>query len=118
MLFYKLRSELSDAKVKIEELERKLRNWKNSYEALESRYESLTSKDAQEATHLVDFETMQAFSIERMPSSKENHPITNIGYTVVDHQGGVHVKEWTMYTTLAQHNELVEQYRHYLSKRK
>lgn len=107
--------ELSDAKVKISELESEVRRWKTNYERLDARYTAMTAKDATEAHHLCDFEAMQAFSIERNPySGSEGNPVTNIGYTIVDSQGGAHVKEWIMYTTLEQHNKLVEEFNKYV----
>lgn len=59
---------------------------------------------------VIDFEKMNAFSIERIPTGQDERPYkTSIGYFFNDH-----VKEWTLWCNRDTHNLLAQQFREYM----
>ena len=65
----------------------------------------------------LDFNFMNAFSIERIPVNKESMPHTVVGFVMSDADGADVLKEWKLYINPEQHEMLVEEFRLAKSKR-
>ncbi len=58
----------------------------------------------------IDWNKMDAFSVERIWNHNGNGPTTNIGYYITNSDGNKVVKEWVLYCSLERHEELVKQF--------
>jgi hypothetical protein len=69
----------------------------------------------------IDWEVMNAFSIERNKGNIEDlglRAYTTIGYFVPGAEGEAAVREWHLWTSVEQHNKLVEDFNAYIAKKK
>ena len=73
----------------------------------EAKYEQVRDFKAS-----VDWDAMQAFSIERVISTTHEVPVTCIGYKA---EGKV--KEWILFVNKEIHDALVEEFKQYVSKK-
>ena len=72
-------------------------------------------KDVQSATFVIDWDNMDAFSIERMGDDGKA-AYTIIGYFLKDADGTNHVHEWKFYCSLKQHEKLAKEFADAASK--
>lgn len=63
---------------------------------------------------VIDFEKMNAFSIERVPTCNDDRPYK----TVIGYFFGDEVKEWSLWCNLDTHNDLARQFRAYMQDQK
>lgn len=87
---------------RIEELERE-------NDQLRKKLYEFTSANA-DATHAVDWKSLDAFSIER--HTRDVVPITVIGYWSDEE-----VKEWSFYCSLTEHERLVKEFNIYIKRK-
>ena len=79
------------------------------------------SSDLKASSQAIDWEVMNAFSIERNKGDIQDLGLccyTTIGYFVTGENGEQKVKEWHLWTTIEQHNKLVEDFNAYIAKKK
>ena len=77
--------------------------------------------DLKSCGQAIDWEVMNAFSIERNKGDIQDLGLccyTTIGYTVTDENGEQKVKEWNLWSTVEQHNKLVDDFNAYIAKKK
>ena len=78
-------------------------------------------RDLSSSSQAIDWELMNAFSIERNRDDLAHLGLrcyTTIGYIIVGENGEQKVKEWHLWTSMEQHNELVKDFNAYLAKKK
>jgi uncharacterized coiled-coil protein SlyX len=73
----------------------------------EAKYEQVRDFNAS-----VDWDAMQAFSIERVISTTHEVPVTCIGYKAENK-----VKEWILFVNKEIHDALVEEFKEYVRKK-
>jgi uncharacterized coiled-coil protein SlyX len=73
----------------------------------ETKYEQVRDFKAS-----VDWDAMQAFSIERVISTTHEVPVTCIGYRAENK-----IKEWILFVNKEIHDALVEEFKQYVSKK-
>lgn len=73
----------------------------------EAKYEQVRDFKAS-----VDWDAMQAFSIERVISTTHEVPVTCIGYKAENK-----VKEWILFVNKEIHDSLVEEFKQYVAKK-
>jgi len=124
MMFGIDRLTFSNLKVELEELKRENKDLKYANDVYRKRLESEMSK----ASFSIDWDTMKAFSIERM--WENGLPKTIIGYMlsepmVTTSGEGVErvtekeiVREWSLYCSAEKHEELVAEFNKYKGKKK
>ena len=115
---------------RIRELEKQVIELKYENERLEQELTDLDvetenrialTADLKASGQAIDWEVMNAFSIERNKGNIQDLGLccyTTLGYTVTDENGEQKVKEWHLWTTVEQHNKLVEDFNAYISKKK
>ena len=77
--------------------------------------------DLKASGQTIDWEVMNAFCIERNKGNIQDLGLccyTTIGYIGTGENGEQKVKEWHLWTTVEQHNKLVEDFNAYISKKK
>lgn len=109
---------VSNLKVQIEDLKKENEKLRFANDAYQKRLES----EMANASFAIDWDAMRVFSVERM--WENGLPKTIIGYmleepvTVVE--GDVTtkdvVREWTLYCSADKHEELVKEFKEWLSK--
>lgn len=118
-MFGNWKIEISDLKVKIEELRKENLELKLRVESADKVIERINNS-VREAEYIVDWAKMDAFSIER--NVNDNKPVTIIGYyleePVLSSDGEMvvmrkTVKEWYMYCSETRHQELVDSFKAY-----
>ena len=115
---------------RIRELEKQVIELKYENERLE---EKLTKCDVEFENRLalvadlkasgqaIDWELMNAFSIERNKGDIQDLGLccyTTIGYFTTGENGEQNVKEWHLWTTIEDHNKLVDDFNAYIAKKK
>lgn len=113
------KSELDIAEIEIADLKAALQRAQETIKALRQQERDAKTSDIATATFSVDFDEMDAFSIERM--EKGSSVITVIGHTVEqtswDANGNststTEIKEWSLYCSHDQHEKLVVEFDEY-----
>lgn len=84
--------------------------------------EQIDDYNSQECECEFDFynPSIEVFSIERLKKvdGYNTNWVTNIGYFIIDKSEDDKVHEWTIYTSVDRHNELVEEFRKSKENRK
>lgn len=110
---------ISQLKARIEELEKSVEYHKDlAQRSVDhvSRLQQSIDDSARNATPSVDFDRMEAFSIERI-RDKNEAPRTVIGYNKdVSETGAVIPGEWTLYCNDEHHERLVREFNEYKAR--
>ena len=95
---------------RIDELERKVEQLEADNRRLREETDAVVIEDIHSATFVIDWKTMNAFSVERLGWGKQC-------YTVIGYLQGSDTREWKFYCSKDQHESLAKEFKQWISQK-
>jgi uncharacterized protein Veg len=105
-------SELKDT---IRKLENEIESLKADNDRLRKQKKDAVQEDVSTSTFVIDWNNMNAFSVERMGDHNEAYTI--IGYWNKNESGIAYVAEWKFYCSQEQHEKLAKEFSDGITKK-
>lgn len=102
-------------KDQIRKLENEVESLKADNARLRQVKKDAVTEDVQSSTFMIDWDKMDAFSIERMGDFSEAYTI--IGYWNKNESGTAYVSEWKFYCSQEQHEKLAKEFADGITKK-